>query len=263
MLIQRNIIQGILLLTLVLTIMMGAACSPAATPDPTPTPTTTPPTPTIIPTPAPFQISVLPELYKGNSIPGQKCVFLVTISDDRSIGLPVTISAAAPGAEVTVRQNTILEGQVAEVAVIPAKSSAGNDIVVTITGSRDGFSQEKTTSFKVLDKEDLRGQDAAALLPKFTSWLAANHPELGITNDTKWEGTPVSPTILIVMHYLFFSEEWEVHISWHVTIAPSDWAKIDLRHRSDQTKPSYAFEISSRSAGEQPHAIEPPATIWR
>ena len=93
--------------------------------------------------------------------------------------------------------------------------------------------------------------------------LAENHPELGITEDTAWNGTMVSPVWLIVSHYLFFSDEWEAHIYWHVMIPPHDWAKIDLRHRFDELAPSYAFEISSLDAGSEPIAIEVPETVWR
>jgi hypothetical protein len=67
----------------------------------------------------------------------------------------------------------------------------------------------------------------------------------------------------LLSHYLFFSDEWEAHISWHVMIAPYDWSKLDLRHRFDETAPSYAFEISSVSGGINPVPVEVPETIWR
>ena len=213
---------------------------------------------------APFQINVVPEQLNGHSIAEQKCVFLVTITNDsKASGIPVTISADAPGAEITIHKPAIVEGQVAEVVVIPAQSSVGKTIELIITGNRDSLSDEKTIIFEVVEGEDDRGQYALELLNKFTSWLAANHPELGITSDTEWDGTMVSPQWLVVSHYLFFSEEWEMHVAWHVMIAPHDWAKIDLRHRFDEEKPSCAFEISSLTADNEPHAIEPPETIWR
>ena len=93
--------------------------------------------------------------------------------------------------------------------------------------------------------------------------LAENYPELGIIEDTAWNGTMVSPVWLIVSHYLFFSDEWEAHIEWHVMVPPSDWAKIDLRHWFDEVVPSYAFEISSLDVASEPVAIEVPETVWR
>jgi len=211
-----------------------------------------------------FHINVIPEQLNGDSIAGQHCVFLVTITDEGQEGqLPVRISAKAPGSDVVIYQQDIVEGQVAEVVVIPAQASTGKTIKVTITGNRGSSTDKKVVSFAVVEGEDDRQEYAVELLDRFVPWLATNHPELGITGDTAWNGTMVSPVWLVVSHYLFFSEEWEVHISWHIMVPPYDWAKIDLRHRFDELEPSYAFEISSLNATSEPVAIEVPETVWR
>jgi hypothetical protein len=203
------------------------------------------------------------DVYKL-SIPGQHFVFLVTITDEgEESELPVHISATAPGAEVVIHYYDIFEGEVAEVVVIPAQASIGQIIEVTITGTRGTANDEKVVSFEVAEGEDDRQEYAEELLDKFVSWLVTNHPELGITEDTVWEGTTVSPIWLVVSHYLFFSEEWELHLGWHVMISPYDWARIDLRHRFDELAPSYAFEISSVDANSEPVAIEVPEAVWR
>ena len=216
-----------------------------------------------------FHINVIPEERTEDqdpfySIAGQHFVFLVTITDgaDES-GLPVTISATAPGAEVVIYYKDIFEGEVAEVVIIPAPASVGQIIEVTITGTRGSVTDEKVASFEVAEGEDDRQEYATELLEKFVSWLATNHPELGITEDTAWNGTMVSPVWLVVSHYLFFSDEWEAHIEWHIMMPPDDWARIDLRHRFDELEPSYAFEISSVNATSEPVPIEPPETVWR
>jgi len=212
----------------------------------------------------PFDIIVTPVQLNGHSIAGQHCVFLVTITDDgKTSKLPVDISANASGAEIIIYKQAIVEGQVAEVVVIPTQASIGKTIAVTITGNRGGFTDEKVISFEAIEGEDDRGEYAIELRDKFVSWLATNHPELGITSNTDWTGTMVSPQWLVVSHYLFFSEEWEMHVEWHVMIPPYDWVKIDLRHRFDEQKPSYAFEISSLDANEEPNPIDLPETVWR
>jgi hypothetical protein len=191
-----------------------------------------------------FHINVVPEQLNGDSIAGQHCVFLVVITDDgQESELSVSISAEAPGADVVIYHGDIFAGEVAEVVVTPARASVGKTVKVTITGNRQEYAGE--------------------LLDKFVPWLAENYPELGITVDTAWNGTMVSPVWLVVSHYLFFSEEWELHIEWHIMVPPYDWAKIDLRHRFDALAPSYAFEISSLDAGSEPVAIEVPETVWR
>ena len=216
-----------------------------------------------------FHINVIPEQRTEDqdpfySIAGQRFVFLVTITDEgQECELPVHISAMAPGAEVIIYYEDIFEGEVAEVVVIPAEASIGTTIEVTITGNRGSVSDEKVASFEVAEGEDDRQEYATELLDKFVSWLATNHPELGITEDTVWDGTMVSPVWLVVSHYLFFSEEWEAHIEWHIMVPPYDWAKIDLRHRFDELEPLYAFEISSVDATSEPVPMELPETVWR
>jgi hypothetical protein len=211
-----------------------------------------------------FHINVIPEQLRGASIVGQHCVFLVTITDEgQEDQLPVRISAQAPGAEVVIYQQDIVEGQVAEVVVIPAQASINKTIEVNITGNRSSRTDKKVVSFDVVEGEDDLQEYAAELFDRFVPRLVTNHPELGITDDIEWNGTIVSPEWLVVSHYLFFAEEWEVHIEWHVTIPPYDWARIDLRHRFDELQPSYAFEISSVNATSEPIPIEPPETVWR
>jgi len=108
---------------------------------------------------------------------------------------------------------------------------------------------------------------ATAMQDKFIPWLAVNHPEFGITSETEWTGTIVRPNIQVVMFYLFFSEDWEMGVSWHVTIPPHNWARIYLRHRFTEVSPSYAFEIPSWSEEREPHAIDPKdafaESVWR
>ena len=216
-----------------------------------------------------FHINVIPGQRTEDqdpfySIAGQHFVFLVTITDEgQESELSVRISATAPGADVVIYQEDIFEGEVAEVVVIPAQASIGKTIRVTITGNRDSTTDEKVASFEVAEGEDDRQEYARELLDRFVSWLATNHPELRIAEDTLWNGTMVSPVWLVVSHYLFFSEEWEAHISWHIMVPPYDWARIDLRHRFDQLAPSYAFEISSVNATSEPVAIEVPEAVWR
>lgn len=234
----------------------------------TPTPTSTPDdsaTPTTSPTDAaPFSIKVIPEELKGFSIAGQRCVFLVTITDEgQKSESTVNIKAVAEGAEIIVENGDILDGQVAEVTVIPDGTSVGKTIEVNFTGQRGEIKDEKKISFDVIEGTDDRQKYALELRGKFIPWLVSNHPELGITADTEWIGTMVSPQWLIVSHYIFYSDEWEMHIEWHIMIAPSDWVRIDLRKRYEEQKPSLAFEISSVTENSIPKAIEVPETIWR
>lgn len=211
---------------------------------------------------SPFKITIIPQELKGFSIPGQSIHYLVTVSEEAKKDA-VTITASSSGADVTVVNKDILEGQVAEIIVVPKAESAGKPITVDIEGNRGSIKDKKSVSFEVIEGEDDRREYANELLAMFIPFLAEKHPEFKINADTKWTGTMVSPQWLVVSHYLFFSDEWELHLEWHVMIAPHDWARIDLRHRADEVKPSSAFEITSVSGKTAPIPIEVPSEIWR
>lgn len=215
-----------------------------------------------------FSLQVIPE-NTMDSIAGQRCVFLVAVADEgqgSGEGEAVDITATAPGAAVTVDPQAITPGQVAEVTVIPDKASTDETLTVNIKGERGGL-QTETRTIVVWVGEDTLEPYATDVRDRFIPWLAANYPEFGITTETEWTGTVVRPRILVVTFYLFFSEDWEMGVSWHVTIPPHDWTRIYLRHRATEVSPSYAFEISSLDAQEEPHAIDPKdafaESVWR
>lgn len=219
--------------------------------------------------PLPFDLEIIPE-WNHNSIPRQRCVFLVTLREgtaDSGDEGRVHLSAEGAGAAIRVEPGAIAGGDVAEVTVIPDLSSQEQTLSITVRGQRGDVTSTRTIRLDVMpDRPDQDQQDqatAAEIRDRFTPWLAEHHPELGITPDTSWSGTIVTPYWLIVSHYLFFSPEWEMHVAWHIMIPPHDWRRIDLRHRWDETRPSYAFEISSWAANDEPKPIDPPEAIWR
>ena len=69
--------------------------------------------------------------------------------------------------------------------------------------------------------------------------------------------------LLVVSHYAWWSDEWEMTIAWHNMIAPYDWSEVCLRHRGTESSPSLAFKVDSVSGGTEPYAIEPPEVVVR
>ena len=146
------------------------------------------------------------------TIPNQKCLFLVTVEENQTNqgSKAVTISATSTDCQITVFPQTITSGKVAEVTVVPAEADVGKNVTVTIQGERDGLKQTKTVTFEVIEEEDREatlGPEAVNMRNNFTQWLSTNHPELGITNETVWTGTVLNPRVLVVMHYMFLSED--------------------------------------------------------
>jgi hypothetical protein len=164
-----------------------------------------------------------------------------------------------------VHPGAITPGQVAEVTVIPDEGSPGETLTVTIMGERDGLKRTKTASVKVgepLPDPGGLAQYAAEIRDRFIPWLTANHPEFGITPETEWTATYAKVLMPVANYCLFFSDEWEMGLVFHVMIPPDDWVYIYLRPRFTEVRPSYAFKISSLAAQEEPHAIDPRDVQW-
>lgn len=227
--------------------------------------------------PGPFEMSVVPEQIL-DSIPGQQCVFLVTVEDTGEAGGlagPVALAVSTGDAEVRLSHAEIVPGEVAEVTVIPAAGKTvdyvedipfGGPVNTRLVAAYGNYRQRCNLPVLVTSREeDLVRPMAEEVRDAFVPWLSENRPELGITADTAWDGTIVTPHILVVTHYLFFSEEWEMHVYWHVMIAPHDWARIELRRRYEEVAPSLAFEIPSRTTSlpEDTVEITPADTVWR
>jgi hypothetical protein len=201
----------------------------------------------------------------NDTIPEQRCIFLVTVESSDAMN-PVSISASASGASVSVNPDTITSGQVAEVTVIPSTSNINTTLTITIEGERSGLKQIETTS--IIVGEPIPGVDeltptAIEVRDAFIPWLTINYPEFGITEDTEWTHTIVRPHIEVVMYYLFYSDEWEMGVRWYVMIPPYDFGEIYLRHRIDEVSPSYAFKLSSLEEETEPETVEPEELVWR
>jgi hypothetical protein len=246
----------------------GAAATAAPTDPPTPPPTASPApsTPTPVPTAADagFTLTILPAEEPVESrvaIPGEKVSFLVTI--DSPDGSPVTIGATASGAKVTsIEPAQLTPGVVGEVWLVPDQVTDNTTVTVDFSAVRGGVTKTDTRSIVIWPVLDERANDAKPYFEMWATWLVANHPELGITAQTSWDPTFVS-TFLVVSHYAYFSDEWEMKVSWHNMIPPDDWTEVYLRHRGTESKPSLAFRIDSVAGKTEAHSVTPPDAIMR
>ena len=236
------------------------------------------------PTPAkPFAL-LLPLDEIDDAIPGQQCIFPVTVVDEGSgagADEPVTLSIdpLGQGADllVAVEPKTIRPGEVAELVVVPlaagksntngggkspktgdpADEEDGREFHVRLVAERAGVRREQPVEIEVHPGEDLLGGTAASYRDLFVPWLAQNHSELGIDAQTQWTGTIVRPQTLSVSYYLFLSDDWEMGVRWHVMIPPHDWAEIYLRRRDDLSS-TYAWRIPSVAGELEPEITELP-----
>jgi len=250
--------------------------------------------------PAPFSLIVLPNKME-DTIPGQKCVFLVKVIDEGSgygkreaVNISTVVHDMLPDTIVTVNPPAIVPGQVCEVTVIPGQINGGEDpnvyrstvaedevrpvepiiepnepfegktLTISIMAERAGVQRAETVTVNTIQGEDQLAVLASTYRDRFIPWLAENYPELGVTQETEWVGTIVRPHYFVVMYYLFFSEGWEMGLRWHVMIPPYDFAEIYLRKRDTNLSSTHAFKIFSLDAQDEPQVVDlPQEGIWR
>jgi hypothetical protein len=253
--------------------------TPDPTPSPNPSPSPAPPTPapssppsptrgplpspvvTPMPSPDPSGVIVLPAQVPVEArvaIPGERVCFLIVISDELA---GATWTADAFGATILPGGKT--GSAVDELCVAPDPTLVETTAQVTITvdvAQGDPLTVERTIT--VWPETDGRANDARPYFERWIAWLATNHPELGITNDTVWQPSFVS-TFLVVSHYAFWSDEWEMVIAWHNMIPPDDWTDVFLRRRGTDQLYTIGFRQDSVSAVSEPHAAQLPDVLIR
>jgi hypothetical protein len=97
----------------------------------------------------------------------------------------------------------------------------------------------------------------------FINFLEARHPDYGINGSMTWTPIYNAPGILVVGHYLFLSDCWEMEVAWHTMIPPHDWVRVYIRSRS-AIRPSWAGQIESLSSMNYTISeTTPPMQIYR
>jgi hypothetical protein len=136
------------------------------------------------------------------------------------------------------------------------------EVTLTITGSEIGVTRN-SAYIKIVDWTSTVTAEIIEIRDRFVEYLEENCTTFQINESTSWDAFGNAPMILIVEHYLFKSEYWEMEISRHVTIQPHDWVKIYLRPRRSLA-PIWSGIIKSWGSGNHTiDEIEPPEEIFR
>jgi hypothetical protein len=226
------------------------------------------PTPKGSPSPSPaadFTIEVVPAevpIEVRALIPGQRSSFLVVVTDASPATGPIVITATVTGATIEQIIQPTAATPVAEVWFVPDATATDATGSVAISASRGSVVRAESRTFQVMPMVDERAADARPYFQRWIAWLAEQHPELGITGTTTWQPEFVS-TLLVVSHYAYYSDDWELTLAWHIMVAPDDWSEVHLRHRGVDAAPSLAFRQDSVSEGTEPRPVAPPEVVVR
>lgn len=217
----------------------------------------------------PFELSLSPEFVQG-AYPHIPVKVLVAIENESATDSPVELEASLDGGgSVELSTNSLAAGAIAEAIVTAPDTPPAQDLdlTLTVTAQRGATTRAATRTITVTPGGDDREDVAREILGHFTAWLQGEHPEMGITPSTAFDGTVVAPRLLVVSHYMFENEAYELGLSWHIMVAPDDWAELYVRPR-DELAPTEAYRLSSWSTALAGGDVEfrevaPPSEVVR
>lgn len=209
---------------------------------------------------ADLQLRMAPSEYFP-VVPGQLFVVLVSPSGgEESVAMKASVTGAGTVEPATAQ---VEPGEVAEFTLVADPEDIGTTVTLDLAAECGDSRVARSMEIEVVDWDDTIQSQAIELRERFVSHLEAEMPELGISQATEWVPSITKPQILVVMHYLFFSDDWEMGIMWHVTVPEHAWSRMYLRPR-DQMQPTVGLEIPSYPDSESaPVPWEPPAEVDR
>lgn len=176
---------------------------------------------------------------------------LISVDSNESINLEYTVWNNSP------------QEKVLEIFINPNSTHLNHRIKIEASVSNNDTIIKSFAFVDIINWTQSNISEVINMRNIFISHLAINEPTFNINESISWEDFDNAPQILIVEHYLFRSEFWEMELSRHVMIAPYDWVKIYLRPRN-QITPIWAGLIPSWSSGNHTIVeVEPPPTIYR
>ncbi|MFX0023885.1 MAG: hypothetical protein ACFE9S_16280 [Candidatus Hermodarchaeota archaeon] len=164
--------------------------------------------------------------------------------------------------ELEIWNNSLLN-KVVEVFLYPNNTHLNTLIEIVANVTSRGISRVDYAYVRVIDWTFEITPEIITMRDEFIGYLSSNNTNFGINESTIWEEFGSAPQILVVEHYLFRSDYWEMELARHATIAPHDWVEIYLRPRSSLF-PNWSGHINSWSNGN--HTIievDPPTEIYR
>ena len=150
-----------------------------------------------------------------------------------------------------------------EIFLYPNVTHIEKTIEVTVIATKNKVSTSNSAYVKVVNWTMSIDAEIYDMQNRFVLYLEENCTAYNINTSISWEAYGSAPMILIVGHYLFKSEFWEMELSRHFTMEPYDWVKIYLRSRNS-IKPIWSGMINSWLSGNYTiEIIDPPEEIYR
>jgi probable HAF family extracellular repeat protein len=160
-------------------------------------------------------------------------IFLFSLLCGDTFSSDVSVSVDAPAEMHASVFSEVINAScpIAEVIVQPDDTTVDGDYVVTV----EATSGQQSHSVQVVVNISIWGTSepwyAIIKFNEFLPWLEQNHPEVGDLSVEDWWIYQTYTHILIVEHWTFLSDNWEVRLQIHATVPPHNWTKLWIRPR--------------------------------
>ncbi|MBN1697928.1 MAG: dockerin type I repeat-containing protein [Spirochaetales bacterium] len=187
------------------------------------------------PTPADTSFSLRAKYTSIRSYPGGGGIFIIALEPETNFTGDVTVSFRAEDTlHASLDRNTLdRENRVAELTISPSLSTRIGEYAIDVQAADSVMTKNTGLSVDVMSWETGDPADALVKLLNFQQWLDENAPGLNLNLDMKWTYYKTYPETLIVEHWTFLDNTWEIRLCFHVMIPPDDWSRLWVRKRGD------------------------------
>ena len=159
--------------------------------------------------------------------------FVLYIQPDASFKGEVKFSIEAdPKLNATLNKTTLTsKNNVIELTINPVASVDIKDYPITVKATHNNIEKKKYLNVKLYQWLPGNTEASDLKLNDFKSWLIAQNPKYASLFQYQMQKYLTYPEILIVEHWTYLSNDYELRFCFHVMIPPHDWSRIQIRQR--------------------------------
>ncbi|HUT82763.1 MAG TPA: hypothetical protein VMZ29_16325 [Candidatus Bathyarchaeia archaeon] len=152
---------------------------------------------------------------------------------------------------------------IVEIFLHPVAIHLDSNILVTLSITCQNIKIQKSVIVSVIDWSYNLPFEVEQALNRFTDYLIANNTDFSQAENSNLEFLGNIPQILIVEHYLFRTDNWELELAKHVMIMPYDWVSLYIRPRNS-FHPTWSGKIYSWGSNNHTiYELNPPENVYR
>lgn len=192
----------------------------------------------------PLSVTRSPQ-FVNRMVPGSRPLAILSALNQKGDDAELSGVSSLAGMSVSFVPARLAAGTSAEVWVEVPEVGEDTPFTVTVTVARGDETKTVTIDATAVpgtdDLADTARQIAAVFLDRVHDQVEGLPAEpAGLAN-----GTPVAG-LLVVSHYAWFTDVYEIGLAWHIMVAPDDFAELYVRPRGSSA-PTRAFRINSWS----------------